>query len=81
MTYRCQVNADCWEKFFTREPDLAFLERYGPTEMSVDPNSVDSMVAMQTRIQNGEGPYYLSAGQIAKNALKDPLTVYKLKQG
>jgi len=81
MTYRCQVNSDCWEKFFTRELDLAFLERYGPTEHQIDPMSIDSMVAMQRRIQNHEGPYYLSAGQIAGSDLKSPLNVYKLKQG
>ncbi len=81
MTYRCQVNTDCWEKFFTKEPDLAFLENFGPTELMIDPNSVDSMKDLQIKLQNQEGPFYLSASEIAKKGLKDPLTVYKQKQG
>lgn len=81
MTYRCEVNADCWEKFFTREPDLAFLEKYGPTEISIDPTNKASMMSLQCRIQNNEGPFYLSAGEIAQKGLHDQLTVYKLKQG
>lgn len=81
MTYRCEVNTDCWEKFYTREPDLAFLEKYGPTESRIDPASEESMITLQKRIQNNEGPFYLSAGEIAQKGLKDPLTLYKLKQG
>ncbi|MEQ1723455.1 MAG: hypothetical protein ABL930_09785 [Pseudobdellovibrio sp.] len=81
MTYRCEVNTDCWEKFFTREPDLAFLEKFGPTENIIDPASEASMIEIQNKIQNKEGPFYLSAGQIAQNGLKDPLTIYKFKQG
>ncbi|MGZ3726015.1 MAG: hypothetical protein ACXWQQ_09440 [Pseudobdellovibrio sp.] len=81
MTYRCEVNTDCWEKFFNREPDLAFLEKYGPTELTLDPTNKASMMALQSRIQNNEGPFYLSAGEIAKKSLQESLTVYKLKQG
>jgi hypothetical protein len=81
MTYRCEVNTDCWEQFFTKEPDLAFLEKYGPTDYSIDPNNEESMIQMQNKIQNNEGPFYLSAGEIARRGLRDPLTIYKLKQG
>ena len=80
MTYRCDVNTDCWEKFYTREPDLAFLEKYGPTDLIVDPNSEASMIEMQNKIQNNEGPFYLSAGEVAQQGLKEKLTIYKLKQ-
>ncbi|MBC7465329.1 MAG: hypothetical protein H7256_05000 [Bdellovibrio sp.] len=80
MTYRCEVNTDNWEKFFTHEPDLAFLEKYGKTEHIIDPNDEQSMITMQNRIQNNEGPFYLNAGDIAQKGLRDPLTVYKLKQ-
>lgn len=80
MTYRCEVNTDCWEKFFTHEPDLAFLEKYGKTDYMIEPNNEESMIKMQNRIQNNEGPFYLSAGDIGHKGLRDPLTVYKLKQ-
>ena len=81
MTYRCEVNTDCWEKFYTRETDLAFLENFGPTDQLVEPDNVESMINIQNKIQNNEGPFYLSAGEIAQKGLRDPLTIYKLKQG
>lgn len=81
MTYRCEVNPDCWEKFFTKEPDLAFLENYAPTNLTVEPNNEESMILLQNKIQNNEGPFYLSASEIARRGLRDPLTIYKLKRG
>jgi hypothetical protein len=81
MTYRCEVNTDSWEKFFTKKPDLGFLEKYGPTDILIDPSDEQSMIGLQQRIQNKEGPFYLNAGEIAKSGLKEKLTIYKLKQG
>jgi hypothetical protein len=81
MTYRCEVNTDCWEKFFTKDTDLAFLEKYGPTDMTIDPTDKSSMIELQNKIQNREARYYLNADEIAKKNLKEKLTVYKLKQG
>ncbi len=81
MTYRCQVNTDCWEKFFTKEIDLAFLENYGPTNLKINPASEESMKEIQIKIQNQEGPFFLSASEIAQKGLTDQLTIYKLKQG
>ena len=81
MTYRCEVAVKNWEKFFSKEPDLAFLERYGKTDFMIEPNNEESMIRMQQKIQNGEGPFYLSAGDVALKGLRDPLHVYRLKQG
>jgi hypothetical protein len=81
MTYRCEVNIECWEKFFTKDIDLAFLEKFGPTALTIEPNSETSMIHIQEKIQNNEGPFYLSAGEIAHRGLRDPLTIYKIKQG
>lgn len=80
MTYRCEVNTDCWEKFFTREEDLGFLEKYGKTGYKIEPNNVESMIALQNKIQNNEGPFYLNAGEIAACGLRDPLSVFKAKK-
>lgn len=79
VTYRCQVNTHCWEQFFTKEPDLAFLEKYGPTEHLIDPKDEKSMLNLQTKIERGEGPFYLSASEIAGKSLNDSLTIYKMK--
>ena len=80
MTYRCQVDTNCWEKFFNKEPDLAFLENHGPSGLEIDPKDEKSMVSLQNRIQNKEGPFYLSASEISKKGLDEKLSVYQLKK-
>lgn len=79
VTYRSEVNIECWEKFFTREPDLGFLEKYEPSGLIVDPKDQTSLVSLQEKIQKGEGPYFLSAAEIAEKKLMDPLSVYQMK--
>jgi hypothetical protein len=79
VTYRAQVNTTCWEQFFTREKDLAFLENYGPSEHILDPKNEQSMLDLQKRIENDEGPFYLNAMEIADKNLEDALTIYKPK--
>lgn len=80
ITYRVQVNTHCWEKFFNKEPDLGFLENYGPTGSAIDPTNEQSMLDFQMRIENNEGPFYLSAGEIAQKKLDEKLMIYSLKQ-
>lgn len=80
ITYRCQVNTQVWEKFFTKEEDYAFLENYGPTGSYIDPKSEDSMLDFQKKIEREEGPFYLSAREIAQKSLDEKLMIYGLKQ-
>ncbi len=79
LTYRAHVQTSCWEKFFKREVDLAFLENYSLTSLHVDPKSEATMIDIQQRIEAGEGPFYLNAAQVAKRELTDVLDVYKPK--
>lgn len=79
ITYRSEVDTECWEKFFTREPDFGFLEKYEPSGIMIDPQSSQSQISVQRRIQGGEGPFFLSAAEVAEKKLTDPLTVYRLK--
>lgn len=79
VTYRVEVDAHAWEQFFTREPDLAFLEKYQLSGLSVNPLDSGSMIDLHQRIMQGEGPYYLSAADIAAKKLTDPLMVYTVK--
>ena len=80
VTYRVSVNTDCWEKFFNKQEDLAFLENYGPTGTYIDPQSEESMFNLQQRIERSEGPFYLSASEIAQKSLTEKLMIYSLKQ-
>jgi hypothetical protein len=80
ITYRVQVNTQCWEKFFNKEPDLAFLENYGPTGTFIDPKDESSMVDFHHRIEREEGPFFLSANEIAEKKLDEKLMIYKSKR-
>jgi hypothetical protein len=80
ITYRLDVDTECWEEFYTREPDLRFLEKYGPASMTIDPQDEQSMISLHKKIQQGHGPFYLSASDISSKSLKDPLMIYKPKE-
>lgn len=80
LTYRLKVNVNSWKIFFTREPDLEFLESYRPSGLNLDPSSKDSLITLQKRLEIGEGPYFLSATEIASQSLSAPLTIYTPKQ-
>jgi hypothetical protein len=80
MTYRCQVDTACWEKFFTKEEDFAFVEKHALTDLTIDPSSEASMISLQNKIQDNLGPYFLSASEISKTKLTDPLRIYQLKK-
>lgn len=79
ITYRSEVNTESWEKFFTREADYGFLERHEPSGLFIDPKTRESQIALQERIQKGEGPFFLNAAEIFEQELMDPKTVYRLK--
>lgn len=79
ITYRVEVNTNVWEKFFNREEDYQFLEKYRPSGLEIDPLREESMIDLHSRIQNGEGPFYLSAADIASKSLKEPMLIYTEK--
>jgi hypothetical protein len=80
VTYRVEVNSECWERFFDRGEDLAFLERYAPAGFHVDPKDLASQIQLQQKIESGEGPFYLSTSELSKNKLGDRLTIYRPKR-
>ena len=79
VTYRCEVNTLNWGKFFTKDQDYAFLEKFGPAGFEIDPLSETSMVEFQKKIEVSESSFYLNANEISKKEFKEKLTVYKLK--
>ena len=59
LTYRFQVNVNYWEHFFTGKPRDEFEQRYHRLGFGVNPLLDSSCVDLQTRIERGEGPFYL----------------------
>jgi hypothetical protein len=80
LTYRTEIKTESWEAFFNKEEDLAFLEKYEPSGLLIDPQSEQSMIELQKRVENGEGPYFLCASDIALKKLSDPLLIYHSKR-
>ncbi len=79
ITYRSEVKVSSWEGFFSREEDLEFLEAYEPSGFMIDPTQEQSMINLHRKIQNGDGPYFLGAHDVALKGAKDPLVVYRRK--
>lgn len=80
ITYRVQVDTNCWEQFFTREADYEFLEKYQPAGFQIDPRSEESMISLHTKVMNNEGPFFLSAAEIASKKLSEPLSIFEPKK-
>lgn len=79
LTYRCVVKPTVWELFFNRDEDFEFLENFEASGVMIDPKSTQSMQDLQARIENKEGPYFLSPREIADKDLTQTLTLYKSK--
>ncbi|HRO66913.1 MAG TPA: hypothetical protein PL182_05055 [Pseudobdellovibrionaceae bacterium] len=80
LTYRANISTTVWEKFFTREEDMGFLENYEASEFVIDPANEKSMIDLQHRIERHEGPFFLSASEIAEKKLGESLRVYRPKK-
>ncbi len=76
LTYRLKVNTNCWLQFFTKEPDLEFLELYRPSGLMVEPKNESNLISIHHNIEKGTGPYFLSATEIAQKNLDESLTLY-----
>jgi hypothetical protein len=80
ITYRAKVKVSVWEKFFTRADDSEFLEKYEPSALMIDPTDERSMIDLHSRIEKGEGPFFLNAADLmAAKELTDSLIVYRPK--
>jgi hypothetical protein len=79
MTYRCEVSTQVWDLFFTKQQDQNFLDQFQPSAIQIDPSSDQSMRALQSKIEAGDGPFYLSPFEIHKKGLYEPQTLYLRK--
>jgi hypothetical protein len=78
LTYRLNVEADCWHQFFTKEWPVNFHKRHKPAGFVVDPDDDGSLKHLQMRLERGHGPFFLSGQETMEKDLSDPLTVYTL---
>lgn len=77
LTYRVNVDASVWHQFFTKEWPVDFDQHFEPAGFSVDPQQESSLKAFQTKLQDGEGRYFLRGQETMEKALTDSLTIYR----
>ena len=76
LTYRLKVDSDYWGRFFTGLPNKDFEKRYKSAEFGIDPKEKSSLIELQRRIENGEGPFYLRPSDIRSQSLGQVLPIY-----
>ncbi len=79
LTYRLRVDPDYWMRFFDHKPAVNFKEHFRPAGFQIDPTQESSLRDLQTRIEKGQGPFFLEANEIRKLKPVDPLTVFQPK--
>lgn len=80
LTYRCKLDFQAWERFFTKEKDASFDERFNQIEKAyVNPKDRESLIWLQKEIENDKGPFYLKPDEIRNVSLADELNLYTKK--
>jgi hypothetical protein len=79
LTYRVNIDLEAWSTFFTKQVRKGFHQGHTPAGFDVDPQSEASLIALQRRLEKGEGPYFLDGAETVAKSLTDPLTIYGLK--
>lgn len=76
LTYRLRVNSSEWDSFFTHKHAPRFRNDYRPAGFQVVRKDESSLVDLQTRLEKGSGPYFLSAEEILERDIDSELTVF-----
>jgi len=76
LTYRANVDALEWRRFFTKEDDPNFDSLFEEAGFQVEPDNEESLIALQTRIESQNQRFFLNSAEIRRQSLKDPLKIY-----
>lgn len=77
LTYRLDTNIEYWREFFgLAQVEAEFESQYVATDMMVDPKQDSSLKTLQSKIESGEGPFFLSPTEVRKKPLDAALTLY-----
>ncbi|MCB0363653.1 MAG: hypothetical protein KDD35_13080, partial [Bdellovibrionales bacterium] len=81
LTYRLKVDTEYWYEFFgLADATRSFQKNFQPAGLVVDSKQDASLKELQSRIERGEGPYYLSAAEVRKKSLDDSFMVYQPRE-
>lgn len=79
LTYRVEVNAPIWEKFFTKGGIDGIDGKYEKAGFNVEPTNEESLIRFQRKLEAGEGPYYLNGAETVLKPIGEPLAVYRAR--
>ena len=77
LTYRVEVDATIWAKFFSKRGLESIKAKYKPAGFNVEPANEDSLIRFQRKLEAGAGPFYLNGAETVSKALGEPLAVYR----
>jgi hypothetical protein len=76
LTYSLKVNIPEWDRFFTHSRPERFYRQYVPAGPKVQRAGDASLQALQRRLEEGEGPYFLDAAEIDARDVNSELTIF-----
>jgi len=81
LTYRVNVDAQEWRRFFTKEEDPHFHQKFEEAGLTVLPDDEKSLIELQRLIEGEKQRFFLNSAEIRRQKLKDPLKIYVLRKG
>lgn len=79
LTYRVNVDTAIWPAFFSKMSRASFHLNHEPAGFEVDPGNDENLKSFQTRLEAGQGPFFLDGGETVAKDLSAPLSVFKRK--
>lgn len=79
LTYRCDLAPKTWKNFFSKEESPDFTKKFIDTGITVDPKNEESLISLQLKLEQGEGPFYLNSHEVLMKPLEQTLSVFKQK--
>ena len=80
LTYKCRIDTTLWKSFFDeKRKNESFHSYYQKTKIIIHPNDEEDLKSLQNRLDNKEGPFFLSGDEVLEKPLGEPLTLYQLK--
>ena len=76
LTYRLKVDPHYWQVFFSKKASKSFGLAYERSPLSVVRNSTASLKKLQTRIENGEGPFFIRPSDMRSCSPQESLSIY-----
>lgn len=77
LTYRVKLDSTSWHHFFDKIPQENFDLHFAKTDIFVEPKEDSSLKAVQKRLENNEGPFFLNAHEVLTKNLGESLSIYR----